>query len=102
MNRLVPALHDWLSSLTEEGRTRLGHRRREEIEAYLANDRQEITLVLAEIAGYHLRLADLARRRAVAEHPGLAPKVQVVMDRLNDTINNEVRGFARCRPEVWS
>lgn len=102
MDRLVPALRDWLLSLTETGRTRLGHRRREEIEAYLANERQEITLVLAEIAGYHLRLADVARRRAITEHPRLAPKIQTVMDRLNDTIDNEVRGFARRRPEVWS
>jgi len=102
MNAVLARVQDVCLRLTPTGRERVRRLRRAETEAIVAADRMQVARLLASIGAYQLRMADLSRQHAVAEHPQLARCAERVVDSLTEAIRDEIDGFARRGFEVAS
>jgi hypothetical protein len=102
MNAVLAWVEDVCLRLTPTGRERIRRLRRAEIEAAIAAERMQAARLLACIGAYQLRLADLSRQHAVAEHPQLARPADRVVNSLTEVIRDEIDGFSRHGPEPLS
>jgi hypothetical protein len=82
-----------LPHLTPSGRDRLRRVRRAETDALVAASRLHVLRLLASIGQYHLGLAELSRRHAVAVQPQLARHAQEIVETLTKAIKAEIEAI---------